>query len=462
MARRGKSGRLFRRLLILVVVGGVVFLGLAAFRVGPAPAISVDSDLPGIGQRTTVQVHVAEPKRGLRGVKVELVQGERVEILEQREYSPLPPWKFWGERTKDENLTLVVGSETLQGLKEGPAIVRVVADRASSWLRYPGPAVQELQLPVKLRPPALHVTSNHTYVTQGGCEAVVYQVDAGSIEDGVQAGDWWFPGYPLPGGGEHQRFALFAAPYDLSDPDLIRLVARDDVGNEARVAFIDRFNPRPFHTDTIRINDDFMGRVVPAIMAQSPELQDRGSLLDNYLMINGELRKQNTKTLIEINRRSVPEFLWDRAFKQMRNAAVRSEFADRRTYVYQGRKVDQQDHLGFDLASTSMADIEAANDGVVLLAHYFGIYGNAVAIDHGYGLMSLYGHLSSIAVEEGQHVERGQVIGRSGATGLAGGDHLHFTMQLQGLPVNPREWWDSHWIHDRLKLKLGDALPFER
>ena len=96
-----------------------------------------------------------------------------------------------------------------------------------------------------------------------------------------------------------------------------------------------------------------------------------------------------------------------------------------------------------------------------MLARYFGIYGNTVVIDHGYGLMSLYGHLSSIAVEPGQQVDRAQQIGRSGATGLAGGDHLHFTMLLQGLPVNPREWWDAHWLHDRLKLKLGDAFPFD-
>jgi murein DD-endopeptidase MepM/ murein hydrolase activator NlpD len=136
-------------------------------------------------------------------------------------------------------------------------------------------------------------------------------------------------------------------------------------------------------------------------------------------------------------------------------------FAERRTYLYNGAEVDQQDHLGFDLASTALAEIQASNGGVVLLARYLGIYGNTVVIDHGYGLMSLYGHMSSFAVEEGQRVERGEVIGRTGATGLAGGDHLHFAILLRGMPVDPREWWDGHWIHDRLKLKLGTALPFK-
>ena len=137
-----------------------------------------------------------------------------------------------------------------------------------------------------------------------------------------------------------------------------------------------------------------------------------------------------------------------------------SSFADRRSYVYGGREVDTQTHLGFDLASVARADVPAANDGVVVLAKYLGIYGNAVVVDHGYGLMSLYAHLSSISTEVGASVRRGEPLGRSGATGLAGGDHLHFSFLLQGLPVRPAEWWDSHWIEDRLKRKLGAALPF--
>jgi len=460
MARK-KSGGFFRKIFILAVLGGLVFLGLAAFRAGPPPIVRIAGNLPGIGKSTTVTVVAEENVRGLSGLRVEFVQGERVELLEERSYTALEPWQFWGPRTERDQLTVEVGSQTLDGLQEGPAAIRVVADRAKSWLRRPDPTVLGLDLPVKLRPPALQISSIHTYVTQGGCEVVVYRTDATSVVDGVQAGNWWFPGHPLPGGDELDRFALFAAPYDIDDPAQIRLLARDNVNNEAQASFLDRFNPKPYSTDTIRISDGFMSKVVPAILGQTPALKDQGNLLDNYLMINRDLRTENAKTLIALNASTVPEFLWDREFLQMRNAQVRSKFADRRTYVYEGRDIDQQDHLGFDLASTARAEIQAANNGVVVLARYFGIYGNAVVIDHGYGLMSLYGHLSSISVEEGQEVSRADVVGRSGETGLAGGDHLHFTMMLQGLPVNPREWWDGHWIHDRLKLKLGDAMPFD-
>ncbi|HKI85390.1 MAG TPA: M23 family metallopeptidase, partial [Thermoanaerobaculia bacterium] len=212
--------------------------------------------------------------------------------------------------------------------------------------------------------------------------------------------------------------------------------------------------------DTIHITDAFLARAVPAILAHTPGLEDRGSLLENFLEINGALRKSEAEDLRGLAKKSTPAFLWHRPFERLPRAAAKSSFADHRTYVYKGKVIDHQYHLGIDLASVERAPIPAANDGIVLMARYFGIYGNAVVIDHGYGLMSLYGHLSSFAVKEGDHVRRGQVIGQTGETGLAGGDHLHFTMLLDGVPVKPHEWWDPHWIHDRVASKLGKALEF--
>jgi murein DD-endopeptidase MepM/ murein hydrolase activator NlpD len=445
--------------LVVVALVAVAFLGVAAFRAGPEPTISIEADLPGIGKLTPVRVRVAEPKRGLGDVRVEFVQGERVEVLAEHSFIPNPAWQFWGPRQQEDSFDLEVGSRTLKNLKEGPATIRVVAQRAGAWLRFPSPSSRELTLEVKLRPPSLQVLSTQTYVKQGGSELVVYRIGASAVSDGVQAGDRWFPGFPMPGGDDRKRFALFGVPYDLDEVAKIRLVAVDDVGNEAEASFVDRFTSRKLGESKISVPESFLARVVPAIMAQTPEVEDRGGLLENYLEINGSLRRKNRQVLADLARQSEPKFLWAGPFMQMRNAQVMSDFAVRRSYFFDGKKVDTQDHLGFDLASVRQAELQAANDGVVALARYLGIYGNCVVIDHGYGLMSLYGHLSSIAVEEGQAVERGEVIGRTGETGLAGGDHLHFSMVLQGLPVDPREWWDDHWIQDRLGLKLGDALP---
>ena len=93
----------------------------------------------------------------------------------------------------------------------------------------------------------------------------------------------------------------------------------------------------------------------------------------------------------------------------------------------------------------------------MIFADYLGIFGNCVVIDHGMGLQSLYAHLSSIDAATDDRVGREDVIGLSGQTGLAGGDHLHFAMLLHGQPVTPVEWWDGNWIEDRILRKLREA-----
>jgi murein DD-endopeptidase MepM/ murein hydrolase activator NlpD len=341
---------------------------------------------------------------------------------------------------------------------EGEAVVRVVADRAGTWLRRPGPAVSELRLPVRLVPPTLAAVSSQHYVAQGGSGVVVYQVGATAVRDGVRAGSWFFPGSPLPGGGKEDRLAVFGVPWDLADEAQLRLVAEDDAGNASEVAFVDRFFPKPPARDTIALDDAFLSKVVAEIRQQTAGLEDRGGLLENYLQINRDLRRRNAEELVALAPRSAGAFLWTEPFLPLRNAKVMSSFADQRTYVYQGKDVDAQTHLGFDLAAVARTPVPAANRGVVVLSRYFGIYGNTVVLDHGLGLATLYSHLSSIDVKEGEAVERGQVLGRTGKTGLAGGDHLHFTTLVRGLPVDPREWWDAAWIRDRVAPKVGPAV----
>ncbi len=447
------------KLLFLPLAALVVVMGIGIFRVGAPPAIEVRAGAPIIGKRTAVNVMVSEPGRGLSIVKIELAQGDRSQTLAEKSYRPLPVLAFWGERSARDEIMCYAGRESVPWLREGNAILRVTAGRAGTWFRSPGPAVRELSFAVRLTPPTLHPLSAQTYVAQGGCELVVYRVGESSIRDGVQSGAWWFPGHPVPGGGKQDRFAIFAIPYDMNQPDA-RLVAIDAAGNQAEAQFIDRFFPRPIKTDTIDLTQPFIGKVVPEIMSHVPNLTDRGSLLDNFIQINRDLRQQNAEELRQFAAKSEGRFLWSKPFLMMPNAKVMSAFADGRTYRYGGSEVDRQDHLGFDLAVTRHAAVPAANDGIVVYARYFGIYGNTVILDHGYGLMSLYGHLSSLNVEEGQPVQRGEIIGATGETGLAGGDHLHYATLLQGLPVNPLEWWDGHWIADRIARKLGPAFAF--
>ncbi len=458
---RSRRRRARARLLLTVLFAlAASIVALGGLRHGPAPTIALRPERTAIGRQAPLEIEVSEPARGFSRVEAELVQGtHRIALL--AESFPTPPgWKFWSHGLASKVWKLDIGKSAQPSLVEGPATLRVAAFPAPAWFRAGQPAAAEVVLPVRLVPPSLSLLSSQHYVAQGGAEAVVYQVGPSTARDGVEVGERFFPGFPLPGGAAGSRFALFALPWDTADTTAVRLVAADEVDNRTAVAFIDQFFPHPPKVDEIQLDDKFLGKVVPEIMAQTPDAPDAGNLLQNYLWINRELRKRNADELAALASASSRSFLWRAPFLALPGGQVMSSFADRRSYVYGGREVDTQTHLGFDLASVAQADVPAANDGVVVLAKYLGIYGNAVVVDHGYGLMSLYAHLSAITVAPGASVRRGQPLGRSGATGLAGGDHLHFSFLLHGVPVRPAEWWDTHWIEDRLKRKLGAALPF--
>ncbi len=443
------------RFVPVTAVVGLLLLGLLLLRTGPPPKIALTAKTPGIGQQPALlQLHVTEPQRGISSLRVEVQQGETSAVVLAETY-PVPPlWAIWQAGTREKSLELSIGRETLPGLRGGEVRVQVSAAGSGSPLRHAQTAAEALTLPVRLVAPQLTVVSTQHYATQGGSGLVVYRVDPARLEagarDGVVAGDWFFPGYPVPQARAGERFSLFAIPYDLEQASGVQLTFQDAFGNETHKAFLDRFFPQPMSRDTIELNQEFLQKAVPEILGQTPELKSQGDLLADYLTINRDLRKANAATLRELALASTPTWQWSGAFLQLPNSKVTSAFADRRTYRWNSQTVDQQDHLGFDLASLRHAAVPASNRGTVRLARYFGIFGNSVVVDHGGGLMTLYSHLSTIAVTPGEPVEKGQELGRTGDTGLAAGDHLHYTVLLQGLPVNPLEWWDEQWINHRI------------
>ena len=293
----------------------------------------------------------------------------------------------------------------------------------------------EQDFTARLTPPRLEVLTTQHYVNQGGCDMIVYKVTPASADSGVLVGDAFFRGFPLPGRKDPAvRFAVFAYPYDVPAGTPSACGARRG-GQREPLHLLDQDLPQEIpHPGAAR-----QRRVPQQGGAGDHEPDARrsgpGRPAQELPAINRDLRKQNNQTLARW-RRSQERFLWSEPFRQLSNSQVEAQFADHRIYKYQGKEVDRQDHLGYDLATNANNPIAASNDGLVMMAEFFGIYGNTVVIDHGYGLLSLYGHMSSFAVKAGDTVTRGQTIGQSGATGLAGGDHLHFSMILQGEQVD--------------------------
>ena len=450
-----------RLVLLLLVVGLAAWGTWGLVYLGPVPSLALATDREAVGlPGTAVTGNVEIPRGGADRVVLEAVQGDRSAVLAERSLDPPPPWRAW-ERVPASTVRLEtrLAKGKPEWLREGKVTLRLVAFRRHGMLRNPEPVVLEKTLAVRFRPPRIDLLSTRHYVRQGGAGAVVFRVGPAAVRSGVRVGEVEIPSHPLPGGGEGERFCLFGVPWNVDDPAAIRLFAEDAGGNRSERAFVDHFRRHPPRRDTIRLSDRFLERVVPAIASRTPGFDASGSLLEQYLRINGELRRANRARIAELSRRSEEAFLWRGRFLQLPNSARRAGYADDRTYLYRGRKVDRQVHLGLDLASVARAPVPAANSGKVLWADWLGIYGNVVILDHGYGLLSLYAHLSSIDVKPGQEVAKGEILGRTGATGLAGGDHLHLGIFAGGVAVDPIEWFDARWIRNNLADKL--PLPTE-
>ena len=444
--------------LLGVAVAALTYLVWAGLRHGDAPAIVIDVERHAIGKQAAVVARFSEPTGGLGAVRLELFQGERSVLLGERAFGRAAAWTpVRGSFTPEATIEAVVGAEAQAWLAEGELTLRATADRMAGFLRSDDPVVVERRLPVRLRPPALAVTSAQHYLRQGGSGAVLLRVGPTAVRSGVRAGTVESLSYSRPGAAAGERFAIFAMPPDVDDTARIVAFAEDDAGNRIEAPFVDALKKAPPRKAVMELSDAFLGKVVPAIEANTPGLDPSGELVDRYVRINSGLRVANLAAIAELARTTDERFLWSGPFLQMPNSQLRANFAESREYQYKGRAVDHQTHLGLDLASTARAPVPAANAGTVVFAGWLGIYGNAVAIDHGYGLMSLYGHLSATAVAPGTHVDKGATIGSSGATGLAGGDHLHLEIFVQGHSVDPIEWLDEHWIRTVIASKI--ALP---
>jgi len=458
------SMRAFLKFLLFVLILAVVVGGGAWIWAGRAdgPTIEIRQPTAFIGQASTLELVVDTPGGQFSRVDVSVEQGGQtypVFTLDQ------PAEGSVRQETADRLYVMrQVGKRDVPALQPGPARIIVRAARPVLYGLRQAESEMTRDVQVRLDPPRVEVLSTFHYVNHGGAEFVVYRATPADVESGVRVGDQTYPGFPASGAGikadDSTRVAFFALLYDQDLTTPISLYARDPAGNEATTPLDHRPFPKPFARSRIQIDDRFLGRVVPSIAATTPDMQlptTPATLLDSFLRINGELRRRNNQTIAEQAAKTAPEMMWRDAFQALGNASVEARFADNRTYIYKGKDVDQQVHLGFDLAVTERIPVLAANRGVVVYAADLGIYGNCVIVDHGLGVQSLYGHLSSIDVKPGDKVEKGQALGRSGMTGLAGGDHLHFTMLVNGRQVNPVEWWDPKWMQDRVFRKISAA-----
>lgn len=436
-------------LAILLIVPVVVVLVIRME--GQEPQLNLMTPIKYVGLEKKIFATLRDPKSGLKRFWVAVIQNGKEIILYDKNF-PATGWLRKGT-LKSQDITFNIEPQK-NGLTDGEAMLRMMAVDYSwrSWGK--GNRIyKETDIVIDTQEPSIRVISKAHNISPGGSNAVIYELSESCQSSGVQIADVFFRGYPMGPANDARHVALFALKHTQGKGIQINLVARDSAGNQTTTSFPHYIKTKRFKHDTIRISDGFISRKLPEFKSD-PKFDQLTIPLKQFLYINQDLRRQNKIVISRIMQKSESRKLWQGVFMRLPRSATRAGFGDKRTYHYGGKRVDQQTHLGIDLASISNAPIPAANAGKVVHAQRLGIYGRTVVIDHGWGLFSMYAHLNGFEVQAGQEVQKGDIIGHTGTSGLAGGDHLHFSVLVQGVFVNPLEWWDPTWIQNNITSKL--------
>ncbi len=437
--------------LVILLAGGWFLWGRLE---NENPVLSLDLPSAYIGQSRELTVTLKDARSGLRKVWIGLLKDGKETVLHAETF---PSAGFLeGGRIHEDSVKINVEPAIL-GFADGDAVLRVVVSDYSwrDWWR--GNHTHfEKKVIIDTKPPEIEVLSRSHNINQGGTGLVVFRTSEACSQSGVQVGDKFFPGYTGYFDNPLVYLAFIALDFEQNTDTEMFVKAADLAGNPGKGGLNYHLRHREFRHDRINISDGFLKRKIADFPSEVAGDANQ-SLLDKFLSINRDLRKANYQTIVEVCRQSDAKMYWKGDFLRLPKSANRAGFADHRIYLHNGREIDRQVHLGIDLASVAQSTVPAANDGVVVLAERVGIYGKTVILDHGFGVFSMYAHLSHIGVNVGDRPARGDILGRTGMTGLAGGDHLHFSMLIHGTFVNPVEWWDMNWIQHNVLAKLEEA-----
>jgi murein DD-endopeptidase MepM/ murein hydrolase activator NlpD len=449
------KGSLFA-LLLLCAAAAATFSFLLFFE-GEPPHADFDGTAAFLNGDGIIEYQVSDSGSGIRAIRIWVIQGDQQKLLLDKENprngyrSPVGP--------REDSGLLVLNPQTT-ALKDGDIQLRMEVTDFSmgNWLAG-NTTVLEKQLTIDTVPPEIELLHSEKYISPGGSGIVIYRLSENELIHGVTVNGRFSRGFPAVSGEETVFICYFGLPYDTELIEELAVTVRDKAQNIATMPFRTVLKKNQKKTDTITVSEGFLNRKIPEFQQHYPEM--KGEFIDKYLYANSSVRTENNMEITKLCQNPSAKRYWDGSFARMAGSS-RAGFADHRTYMFNGEAVDHQVHLGMDIASTRKAPVRAANTGKVVFGDYLGIYGNMVLLDHGQGVFSLYSHLSQINVSPGDLVDRDSIIGLTGTTGMAGGDHLHFSMLVHGIFVNPKEWWDKNWIEanilsplDRLGLTTG-------
>jgi hypothetical protein len=397
-----------------------------------------------------------DDESGIKFYKVVIINDGKAKILLKKEFLP-------SEIRKSVEIDLKLPE--FYNVKGDKILLKVEAVDNSKWNYFAGNQVdKEFSVNIDTTSPNTEVINNNYGMKRGGSGIAIVKVEDNNLEDAyikISERDKptnfkIFKLTPFYKKGYYISFLAWPYNYKTFSADL---VAKDKAGNISHSHIPIRWKKVRYSKAKIKINNYFIKNVaVPLLHKMGIDVpQDYPAI---FKKINEDVRKISEDKLYKITDVIFDkkiDNLYIKRFRPMKGAAKKADYGEMRTYSFDGNLISSAVHKGLDLASFAHAKIYASNRGKVIYEGFNGIYGNTLAIYHKLGLVSTYSHCSSFNVGVGSLVSNGQVIARTGATGAVFGDHLHFGIYIQGIPVQPLEWLDSHWIKDNITSVLIKA-----
>ncbi|DAB38998.1 MAG: peptidase M23 [Sulfuricurvum sp. GWF2_44_89] len=448
--RRGRNNSgIVGWVLVVLVLSAVGFMGFSPLFEKDDPKVSLSQD--GYWNfRDPIHVSV-EDTSGLKSFKATIV-------------TPHEEWVVAEENAKSSETKKVFDILPPKGVRRVEAtsiVLKIEATDNSLWGLFMGNTYkEEITLIIDQRRPVLAIVANSYKIQKGGSAIVIFKAEDPHMQSLKIETSFGKTFVAQPFMKEGYYASLVAWPVQ-EQTFSATVVARDRAGNETKSAIPLRLKDHVYRVSNIELSDAFLDGKIAELANEYEQTAGVDDRLEQFRIINEKVRADNEKIIHDITSKVSKNMILDftpEPFYPLVNGQKVADFGDHRIYSYKGQEnVSQAYHMGLDLASVAMGPITSSNGGNVVFSQPNGIYGNLPIIDHGFGLYTLYGHCSEVHVQEGDVAALGQEIAKTGLSGYAMGDHLHFGILVQGIEVRPEEWMDTKWIYDNITSVIENA-----
>lgn len=431
--------------LLLVVIGGVVFVYNSSLFEREAPKVTIKGN--GFwNMRNPLEIEINDESGIITYRVVALVDDKEIQLSSENFIN-----------SKMQVALSLKASRELFAYRKKELKIRIEAVDASKWNFMKGnSSISEYTLKIDKKKPRVSIVANSYAISKGGSALVIFKADDINLEKLYIETNYGKEFQPQSFYKDGYYISIVAWPV-MQEGFKASVVAIDKAGNIARSYIPYYLRNKRYRESKINLKDKFLNGKIADLAYNFQETQGIEDKIEQFKTINETVRKNNEDVIRGITSKVSNEQLKSFSIRPMhplKNAQVVAHFGDHRFYYYNGELVSDAYHLGLDLASVHMGKIIANSAASVAFASDNGIYGNMLALFHGLGIYTIYGHCSSFAVQEGDSVRRNQHIANTGLSGYAMGDHLHFGVLAQGIEVRPQEWMDKQWI----RLNISDVI----